>query len=65
MFEQAFKTIDQVLRNDAGVSSELDYTEQTSWILFLRYLDELGDIQTIRDTFIDFQKYLYEASVAI
>ena len=41
MFEQAFKTIDQVLRNDAGVSSELDYTEQTSWILFLRYLDEL------------------------
>ena len=32
MFEQAFKTIDQVLRNDAGVSSELDYTEQTSWI---------------------------------
>ena len=24
---------------------------------------ELGDIQTIRNTFIDFQKYLYEASV--
>lgn len=41
MFEQAFKAIDQVLCNDAGVSSELDYTEQTSWILFLRYLDEL------------------------
>ena len=41
MFEQAFKNIDNVLREDAGASSELDYTEQTSWILFLRYLDDL------------------------
>ncbi len=29
MFEQAFKNI------------ELDYTEQTSWLLFLKYLDGL------------------------
>jgi len=41
MFEQAFNKIDNVLRQDAGVSSELDYTEQTSWILFLKYLDDL------------------------
>ena len=41
MFEQAFKNIDDTLRKDAGCSSELDYTEQTSWMLFLKYLDDL------------------------
>jgi type I restriction enzyme M protein len=40
-FEQAFKNIDDVLRKDAGSTSELDYTEQTSWLLFLKYLDAL------------------------
>ena len=41
MFEQTFKNIDDVLYKDAGADSELDYIGQTSWILFLRYLDEL------------------------
>ncbi len=41
MFERAFKNIDDVLWKDAGCTSELDYTEQTSWILFLKYLDAL------------------------
>lgn len=41
MFEQAFKNIDDVLWKDAGASSELDYTEQTSWLLFLKYLEDL------------------------
>lgn len=41
MFEQAFKNIDDILHKDAGCSSELDYTEQTSWMLFLKYLDDL------------------------
>ena len=41
MFEQAFKNIDNDLRNDAGCTTELDYTEQTSWLLFLKYLDGL------------------------
>jgi type I restriction enzyme M protein len=46
MFEQTFKNIDDVLRKEAGCTTELDYTEQTSWILFLKYLDELeGDRQ--------------------
>jgi len=40
MFEQAFKNIDDILHKDAGCSSELDYTEQTSWMLFLKYLDD-------------------------
>ena len=43
MFEQVFKNIDDLLRKDAGVSSELDYTEQSSWVLFLKYLDALED----------------------
>ena len=43
MFEQAFKNIDDVLRKEAGCTTELDYTEQTSWILFLKYLDNLED----------------------
>ncbi|MEI6532954.1 MAG: class I SAM-dependent DNA methyltransferase [Candidatus Roizmanbacteria bacterium] len=41
MFEQAFKNIDDLLWKDAGSSSELDYVEQTSWVLFLKYLDDL------------------------
>ena len=41
MFEQTFKTIDDVLWKEAGCTTELDYTEQTSWILFLKYLDDL------------------------
>ena len=41
MFEQAFKNIDNVLWKDAGCGSEIDYIEQTSWILFLRYIDDL------------------------
>lgn len=40
MFEQAFKNIDDILHKDAGCGSELDYVEQTSWVLFLKYLDD-------------------------
>jgi len=41
MFEQAFRNIDDTLRKEAGCATELDYTEQTSWVLFLKYLDGL------------------------
>ena len=41
MFEQTFKNIDDLLHKDAGCGSELDYVEQTSWVLFLKYLDDL------------------------
>lgn len=41
MFQQAFKNIDDVLWKEAGCTTELDYTEQTSWLLFLKYLDDL------------------------
>lgn len=40
MYEAAFRSIDDTLWKDAGCSSELDYIEQTSWVLFLKYLDD-------------------------
>lgn len=40
MFEQTFRNIDDSLRKDAGCATELDYIEQTSWVLFLKYLDD-------------------------
>ncbi|WP_299703533.1 N-6 DNA methylase [uncultured Tateyamaria sp.] len=41
MFENAFNNVDKEMRNEQGLASELDYAEQTSWILFLKYLDDL------------------------
>ncbi|MCE5224931.1 MAG: type I restriction-modification system subunit M [Porphyromonadaceae bacterium] len=43
MFEQTFKNIDDILHKDAGCGSELDYVEQTSWVLFLKYLEDLEE----------------------
>ena len=40
MYEAAFKNIDNTLREDDGCGTELDYIEQTSWVLFLKYLDD-------------------------
>ena len=45
MFEQSFKNIDDILHRDAGCATEVDYIEQTSWILFLKYLDDLEQIK--------------------
>ncbi len=56
MFEQAFKNIDDVLHKDAGCSSELDYTEQTSWLLFLKYLDALEQDKAL-EAQLDGKKY--------
>ena len=41
MFEQTFNNIDDILWKEGGCSNELDYVEQTSWVLFLKYLDNL------------------------
>ena len=58
MFEQAFKNIDDVLRKEAGCTTELDYTEQTSWLLFLKYLDDLEkDKRT--EAALESRKYSY------
>jgi len=43
MFEQTFKNLDDTLWKDAGCGTELDYIEQTSWVLFLKWLGDLKD----------------------
>ncbi|CAM3318987.1 type I restriction-modification system subunit M N-terminal domain-containing protein [Halomonas lysinitropha] len=50
MFEQTFKNIDDVLWKEAGCATELDYTEQTSWLLFLKYLDDLEQRRAMNAT---------------
>jgi len=51
MFEQSFKNIDNILHTDSGCATELDYIEQTSWILFLKYLDDLEETKKIEAAF--------------
>lgn len=41
MYDNAFNQIEKDLRAEDGVASELDYVEQTSWVLFLKYLHDL------------------------
>ena len=41
MYENAFNRIERDLRAEDGIANELDYVEQTSWVLFLKYLDDL------------------------
>src|SRR6266487_5952349 len=57
-FEQAFKNIDDVLRKEAGCTTELDYTEQTSWLLFLKYLDGLEQDKA-DEAALDGKKYAF------
>ena len=71
MFEQTFKNIDDILHKDAGCTSELDYTEQSSWLLFLKYLDALemdkaaeAELEGKRYTFILDAPYRWEAWAA-
>ena len=58
MFEQAFRNIDDALRKDSGCTTELDYTEQTSWLLFLKYLDDLEEDKSTEAT-LSGKKYSY------
>jgi type I restriction-modification system DNA methylase subunit len=58
MFEQAFKNIDDVLWKEAGCTTELDYTEQTSWLLFLKYLDGLEQDKA-DEAALDRKKYTF------
>src|SRR3989339_849725 len=58
MFEQAFKNIDNILHTDSGSATELDYVEQTSWILFLKYLDDLEETK-MKESALAGKKYNY------
>ncbi len=48
MFENAFKYVDDILRKDSGCSTALDYVEQSSWVLFLKYLDDLEQDRALK-----------------
>lgn len=41
MYESAFNSIERDLRAEEGIGNELDYVEQISWVLFLKYLHDL------------------------
>ena len=58
MFEQAFRNIDDALRKEAGCATELDYAEQTSWLLFLKYLDGLEQDRAT-EAQLEGKKYAY------
>src|SRR5947207_5877842 len=71
MFEQAFKNIADVLWKEARCTTELDYTEQTSWLLFLKYLDDLeqdkateAELDDKKYTFILDRSYRWESWAA-
>jgi len=40
LYENAFNKIERDLRAEEGIANELDYVEQTSWVLFLKYLHD-------------------------
>ena len=55
MFAHAFENIDDLLSKEAGCTTELDYTEQRSWldaVVDLPRSDEVGE------AFAGFQNYL-------
>ena len=58
MFEQAFKNTDDVLWKEAGCTTELDYTEQTAWLLFLKYLEGLEQDKA-REAALEGKKYAF------
>jgi type I restriction enzyme M protein len=71
MFEQAIKNIDDVLWKEVGCTTELDYTEQASWLLFLKYLDGLeqdrateAELEGRKYTFLLDKTYRWESWAA-
>ena len=58
MFEQSFQNIDDVLRKEACCTTELDYTEQASWLLFLKYLDDFEEDRAT-EAILSGKKYAY------
>ncbi len=57
MFEQTFKNIDAVLWKDNGCDTAIDYAAQSSWVLFLKYLD---DFEKDRESAASLQEVKYE-----
>ena len=60
-FESSFKAIDNTLHHDEGCSTALDYVEQSSWVLFLKYLD---DLETTREQAAELEGNVYQRIIA-
>lgn len=60
-YESTFNAIDNILRQEAGCSNELDYIEQTSWLLFLKYLE---DLETDMEDKADMEGKIYMRIIA-
>lgn len=56
-YESTFKAIDNTLRHDDGCSTALDYVEQSSWVLFLKYFD---DLEKTREQAAELEETPYE-----
>ena len=44
MNENAFNATEKALGAEEGISSKLDYVEQTSWVLFLKFLQDYQEV---------------------
>ncbi len=60
-FESTFKAIDNTLRHDDGCSTALDYVEQSSWVLFLKYFD---DLEKTREQAAELEEKSYERIIS-
>ena len=58
ILEYTRAAVSDILHKDAGCTSELDYTEQSSWLLFLKYLDALED-DKYSEAVLDGKRYEY------
>ena len=61
MYDAAFNNIENILRAEDGIANELDYVEQISWLLFLKYL---SDLETERKTRAELDGTTYEPIIA-
>ena len=60
-FESTFKAIDNTLHHDDGCSTALDYVEQSSWVLFLKYFD---DLELTREQAAELEETSYERIIS-
>lgn len=56
--KQEITCIKDVLRTDSGISGAMGYTEQISWILFLKFLDDFESRES-DNALLDGKEYFY------
>ena len=56
--ESKINRITDILRRDDGISGAMHYTEQISWILFLKFLSDLEDSK-YEDAQLDGENYTH------